>query len=92
MAQAREELHDIAARLRDHAVAIGLCDDYGARITWANESNSVYLALPLARKIRIGDHGSAYGCSVSVSPGELSEAQAIAWLDSERADETEEEL
>ena len=87
----RDELHDIATRLKAHAIAIGLSDDYSARITWANESASVYLTLPIARKIRIGDHGSAYGFSISVSPDELSEAEAIAWLDSERADEIADE-
>jgi hypothetical protein len=87
----RQKLDETASRLKAHAVAIGLACDYDACITWANESISVYLSLPLCRKIRISDHGSAYGCSISVSPGEMSEAEAIAWLDAERADELADE-
>lgn len=91
MSDTRGELDALAERLKAHAIAIGLTDDYHARITWANESTTVYLMIGAGRKLRIGDHGSAYRCSISVSPEELSEAQAIAWLDAERADELEEE-
>lgn len=87
----RPELNAVAERLRDHAVKIGLCSEYYARISWANEGSSVYLTLPMGRKIRISDHAAAYACSISVSPDEMTEAQAIAWLDAERAEEEEEE-
>lgn len=83
----RTEMNDLAERLKAHAMAIGLTDDYGAKITWANESTTVYLTIGGLLKIRVGDHGSAYACSISVSPEELSEADAVAWLDAQRADE-----
>ena len=86
----RLELDAIAERLKAHAVAIGLTDEYHARVTWANESTSVYLTMP-CRKIRVGDHGAAYGCDISVDPDGLTECEAIAWLNQERADEIESE-
>lgn len=87
----RQELDAIADRLKAHAVKIGLCSEYYANVSWANESSSVYLTLPMGRKIRISDHGAAYRCSISVDPDGMTEAQAMAWLDAERADELEDD-
>lgn len=86
----RDELNATAERLKAHAVAIGLTDDYGAKITWANEGMSVYLTFGSPqRKIRVSDHGAAYNCWISVDPESLTEEQAIACLNAERADEIE---
>lgn len=87
----RSELDAIAERLKAHAIKIGLAGEYDARISWANESKSVYLSLPAARKIRVADHGAAYPCSISVDPTGLTETEAMAWLDAERAEEIADE-
>lgn len=91
MTKGMNPFHEIAERLAAHAVKIGLSDDYNARISWANESNSVYLSLPGCRKIRISDHGAAYPCSISVDPFGMTEADAVKWLDAEAADEAEQD-
>lgn len=88
----RDDLDATAERLKCHAVAIGLCCAHYARVTWANEGISVYLSLPFGRKIRVSDHAAAYDCSISVSPDDMTEAQAIEWLNSERVEELENEV
>lgn len=79
----------IARHLQSVAVASGLCSEYYAKITWANESGSVYLSLP-GHKIRVGDHGACYGCSISVDPEGLTVEQAEAWIRQTAEDEAEE--
>lgn len=79
----------IAEHLKAIAIQIGLCSEYYARITWANESGSVYLTINGIHKIRIADHGAAYGCSISVDPEGLTVEEAEAWLRQEAADEAE---
>jgi hypothetical protein len=88
--QTRQDLDAIAERLKAHIVAIGLDSDYYVKVTWATESTSVYLTFS-GHKIRVGDHGSAYRCSISVSPDEMTEADAIGWLNSLRTEQLEDE-
>lgn len=87
----RQSKDDIARHLKSVAVASGLCSEYYAKITWANESDTVYLTLMGMHKIRIGDHGACYGCSISVDPGGMTVEQAEAWIRQTALDETEDE-
>lgn len=84
----REGRDSIAQHLRQVAFEAGMIchpESADSKITWANESGSVYLALPGCRKVRIADHGAAYGCSISVSPDEMSVEDAVKWIKSEAA-------